>query len=463
MTKNTILLFKFSIFFFLISCNSDNKITETYFGGKIINPKSNQVVLYSMEKVIDTFFLDSNNRFIGKIKNANEGLYHFSHGDENQYVYIEPKDSLMLRLNTWDFDESLVFAGKGAERNNILIDCFLENENDRKLFYHFNKLNPQGFTNKVDSLLAVKMITYHEYVQNHPNETLGYREILKTALTYPIYARSERYPYINTKYTEDGNFPELNKTFYNYRKNIVINKDSLMYFPPYSSYIRNYLYNKTYSLGHPPTKKEYSSKFTIDLLKIIDKNITIEQTKNAILRQTIISHFFNKSSCNIDGEAFNTFYTLSTNKKDKELITRLLNDVKSVPTHKKLPNFKITNYNNTSHDIFDVIKNKSTFLFFWSSEYVSKAYIGKRMSYLANNYPNINFIQVKIDGNTKDRIQKIDIKNQYYLNSDSKAHQFLSSKMPRSILVNKQGKVINAYATISSRNLNPYLKELNEN
>ena len=106
------------------SCNSTSKNTATYFGGKIINPKSNFIVLYSMDKVIDTLYLGKDNKFLGKLDNANEGLYYFKHGNEKQYIYIEPKDSLMLRLNTWDFDESIVFAGKGAERNNILIDCF---------------------------------------------------------------------------------------------------------------------------------------------------------------------------------------------------------------------------------------------------------------------------------------------------------------------------------------------------
>lgn len=463
MTRKIIILLQFSILTILISCNSDNKNTPTYFGGKIINPKSNQVVLCTMEKVIDTFLLDSKNKFIGKIKNANEGLYYFIHGNENQYVYIEPKDSLMIRLNTWDFDESLVFAGKGAERNNILIDCFLENEKDKKLFYQYNKLPPKDFKVKVDSLLVIKMEMYTDYLYNHPNETLGYQEILKTALTYPIYARLERYPYVYTKYTIDGNFPKLNNSFYEYRNQISLNKDSLMYYPPYSRYIRNFLYNETYSLGHPPVKTEYSSKFTVDLLHTIDKNISIKKTKNAILRQTIIGHFYNKSSCNINKEAFETFLKLSTNEKDKELVTKLLKDVKSITSQKKLPNFEVTNYNNSNHKIFDVIKNKNTFLFFWSPDYVSKEYIGTRMDYLSESYPNIQFLQIKIDDNYSNSISKIDIKNQFYLKNDSDAHQFLTSKMPRSILVDKKGKVINAYGAISSENINPYLKELNEN
>jgi hypothetical protein len=462
MTKKIIILLQVSLLLVLISCNSTEK-TETYFGGKIINPKSNHVVLYAMEKVIDTFFLDNRNKFIGKIKNANEGLYYFTHGDENQYVYIEPNDSLILRLNTWDFDESLVFVGKGAERNNILIDCFLENEKDIKLFYQYNKLSPKRFKEKVDSLLKIKMSTYAEYLYNHPNETSSFREILKTGLTYPIYSRIERYPIIHAKYVNQGKLPELSSSFYNFRDMVTINKDSLMYYPPYSRYVKNYLYSETYALGHTPMKTRYSSQFTEDLLHIIDKKITLEQTKNIILKQTIINHFFNKSSCDINTNAFETFFKLSTNEDDKSLISKLVNDTEFIHSTKTLPNFKLTDYTNTDKRIFDIIKNKNSVLFFWSPKYVSHPYIESRMTYLTNSYPNIKFIQVKIDGNNNDRIQKLDIKNQYYLTSNSDAHQFLTSKMPRTILIDKSGKVVNGYASIASKNLNPYLKELNKN
>ena len=147
-----------------VGCSSNSKHTETYFGGKIINPKSNHVVLYSMDKVIDTMYLAKDNTFLGKLENANEGLYSFMHGSENQYIYLEPQDSLMLRLNAWSFDESMVFAGKGAERNNILIDCFLEDEKDNRMFYKLNHLEPNEFHRKTDSLLALKIATHEEYV-----------------------------------------------------------------------------------------------------------------------------------------------------------------------------------------------------------------------------------------------------------------------------------------------------------
>ncbi|MEO9570895.1 MAG: hypothetical protein ABJH82_05185 [Polaribacter sp.] len=455
-----ILLFAFTAF---VGCNSVSNNTTTYFGGKIINPKSNHVVLYSMEKVIDTLFLGKDNKFLGKIENDNEGLYYFIHGNEKQHVYLESADSVMIRLNTWDFDESLVFAGKGAERNNILIDCFLEEENDKKLFYEYNKLPPIKFKEKIDSLIDLKLNTYKEYIDKHPKETLGFKQTLKTALTFPIYSRIERYPILNVKYTEDGNFPTLNKTFYNYRNKISIDKDSLMYYPPYSKYIRYYLYNKTYALGHAPIKNKYSSEFTVDLLNIIDKEITTKRSKNAFLRQTIISHFYNKSNCELNTKAFNTFFTLTTSLEDKELVNKLIEDTKAITTNNYLPNFSLVNYSNTKLQVFDIVKGKNTLLFFWNPKYVSRSYIIPRINYLSKTYPNIKFIQILIQGKKGDRIQKLDIKNQFYLDHNSEAHKFLTSKMPRSILINKQGKVINGYGSISPKNLEPYLKKLSKN
>ena len=131
------------------SCVNKVPIDRTYFGGKIINPKSDNVVLYKNEIAIDTFFLDKNNSFLGEIPTLHEGLYNFKHGNEKQYIYLNPKDSLLIRLNTWNFDETLVFSGIGAERNNLLIDSFLESENDKKVFLSDYDLPPSEFNSKI--------------------------------------------------------------------------------------------------------------------------------------------------------------------------------------------------------------------------------------------------------------------------------------------------------------------------
>jgi len=463
MMKKIIYFLPLLLLMALISCDSGKKETLTYFGGKIINPKSKYVVLFSLDKVIDTFYLDTENKFLGKLKNANEGLYYFFHGDENQYIYLEPKDSLMLRLNTWDFDESLVFAGEGAERNNILIDCFLEDEKERKTFNDFNRLEPTVFKNKVAYLEKQKLGTYNYYVENHPNETDGFKEILKVALTYPLYEHIEKYPIIYAKNSDSEHFPKLDNSFFNYRNQVNINKDSLMYYPPYFRYVRTYLYNETYALGHPSVKSKYSSKFTSDLLTIIDKKITSELSKNVLLKQTVISHFYNKSSCEINEDPFDKFFAFSTNKKDKNQIQQIINDSKAVKKNNILPDFNVIDFANIEIPISKIIKGKNALLFFWNEEYYTENYIASRINYLSKAYPTVSFIQIKMDGVKTNDIENSDLKNQYYVNTKSEANTFLTSKMPRCILVNKDRKVTNGYASFSSFNINPYLKALSEN
>lgn len=445
----------------LTACKSVVEEEYTYFGGKIINPKSDYVTLHSQDHLIDSFPLNKQGKFLGKITDLNEGLYYFVHGNENQHVYLEPKDSLMLRLNTWDFDESIVFTGKGSERNNLLIDCFLDEENERNYFYQLYKLNPEEFKAKLDELILEKQETYNEFIETHPDETFGYRNVLQVALTYPLYSNLERYPIMHAKANGIDSFPELGNSYYDYRVNASIDNDSLMYFPPYTKYIRNYLYNKTYTIGHPPSMTKYSTDFTSDLLTTISQMIQSEESKNAFLKQTVISHFYNKSTCNIDQQTFDKFFELSTNKEDITHIKQLMSDTKYFPLRKRIVDFEVTDYLNTKHSIKKVIQKKNTFLFFWNPEYVSEAYIAARINYLKNEFKNIHFIQVNMQSNNANRIKSLDIKQQFYLNSDSKAHEFLSSKLPRAVLINDRGEVINGFASISSRNLLPYLKELN--
>ncbi|QTE22940.1 TlpA family protein disulfide reductase [Polaribacter cellanae] len=447
----------------ILGCTNSKKNAQIFFGGKIINPKSKQVVLYVMDKVIDTLYLDSRNKFIKNYKNLNEGLYYFVHGNENQFIYLEPKDSLMLRLNTWDFDESLVFTGKGAARNNILIDCFLEDENDNRFFYSLNRLKPAAYKKKIDSILEQKLITYQTYIDEHPNETAGFRKVLKTALTFPIYSRLERYPTEHLRYKGLKDFPKVNASFYDYRNKIDLNSDSLMYYTPYASYIKNYLYNYTFSLGYKPMRNHYSSKFTVDLLNTINNKINSKESKNAFLKKTVLDHFYDKSSCDINEEAFNTFVKFSTNKEDKKIIKKLVEDSKKFKKGDKVEGFTIFDFTKHPIKIEEIIKNKNTVLFFWNPEHASKEYIAPRIKYFQNNFPKLQFLIVKIDGNDKDRIEKLDIKEQYYINETSNANSFLTSKMPRTILINTNGIVENGYASISSPKIYNQLKELNKN
>ncbi len=456
MTERFSKLIAFFIIAALVSCTGTTEKNSTYFGGKIINPKSNYVVLYDNEVVLDTFYLDQDNTFLGELPSLNRGLYYFKHGNEHQYIYLQPKDSILIRLNTWDFDESLVFSGKGAERNNILIDCFLESEKDDKTFYGLYDLSPSEFKSKVDSIEKLRLARFDQFNTKNPQESENYRSILKIALTYPLYSKVENYPMAHAAKKNHGKHEEVNRDFYKHRDEIVLDKDSIMYFYAYRDFIVSHLYNKVNTAGHDIS----SDAFTVGLLKTIASELKSEHSRNALLRQTVISHFYNKSSCEVNNDAFETYLSLSTNHKDKKLVTYLLNDSKKLSKGKKLNDFKITDYNRTGRSIKSLIKGKNAVVYFWNPEYVNKDFIASRIQYLSKKYPNVEFVGVKIDGNGKDRIKQLDIKSQYYIDSQSEANAFLTSRMPRTILVNNKGIVVNGYASLSSRNVYSQIKSL---
>ena len=446
----------------LLGCSNIKENSSTFFGGRIINPKTKFVVLYANDKVVDTLLLNDRNKFLGTYKNLDEGLYYFQHGNENQYIYLEPKDSLMLRLNTWDFDESLVFAGKGAERNNILIDIFLETENERKNFYQLNKLKSKAYKSKIDSIIEFKLHTYSDYKEKHPDETESYFKILKTALVYPIYSRVERYPINHVYISRKDDFPKIEASFYDYRSSLDFDNNSLMYYTPYARYITNYLYNITYSMGHKPMKDEFSSDFTLDLLNTINAKINSKDSKNAFLKRTVLDHFYRKSSCNLNEKAFDVFFTLSSNEGDKVLLKNLIEDNKLIRKGDEIKDFTILDFTNQAINIEDFTINKNSVLLFWNKEYISKSMISARIPFLQKKYPLLNFAVIEIDGDNTNRIKDIDIKNQYFINSNTLQNNFLTSKMHRTILVNKNGIVENGYAAISSGNIYKQLKELSE-
>ena len=453
-------LFSFSAILALVNCTSNDKDMATYFGGKIINPKSEFVLLYHQDKLIDSLQLDKHDKFIGKYDDFKEGFYTFKHGPEHQYVYIEPQDSILIRLNTWGvFDESLVFSGKGAEKNNLLIDYYLEGEKEYKNheLYSYYSLAPKDFKFKLDSLLHLRKLKIESFVSKNENLPEFYLNILDIVAKYPLYSRFEKYPSYNKHLTKSTSFPETDSTFYSYRKSIDVNNDSLMYLGTYSNYIINSLYNKVHRKG----LSNQSSEFTVTLLKTVDENILDENVKNTFLREMLVKDFLNKSSCAINKKAFHTYFKLSSSINDKKQVQRLLNDVKSLHGGNELPKFYVNDYNNNKQSIHKLVKKKNSVIYIWNPRYVEENFLASRIKFLTEKFPKLTFIGVKINEfDVNEPIAGIDIKKQFYIKKESKANQFLSSEIPRTLLINKKGIVINGYATINNNNVLKQLKYL---
>jgi hypothetical protein len=463
---------KYSIYFILLaslfSCNSsENKNITTYFGGQIINPKANYVLFLKDDKVLDTIYFNNKNKFSASFKGLNEGLYTFKHGLEFQYVYLEPGDSVLVRLNTWDFDESIVFSGKGGNKNEFLINLFLQNEKDEKAMNQFFNLNEQGFERKIDSLANERKIIYENFTKsNNFIVSKGFEKLTNTAIYFPLYQLKEIYPFYYRKAHKLNEYPKLSENFYAFRDDINLNKVDLLSFYPYQNYVVSYLYNLAYQTEE---KENSKNDLTINMLNSIVENIDAEEIKNTLLKRVIVNDFMKSEvTCKIDNEKLAIFLDNCTNEEYITQVNNLVNDSKFVENNKPLSDFDIISYNNETTSILPVIKDKNAVIYFWSTEYMSSDYLVSRIQFLEKFYPEILFIGIQMQPaylniSEDAQLKKLNIERQYKLTPNSYANSFLTSHYPRIITVKKDGIVQNGFTYLDSKKLGSELKKLQLN
>ena len=147
---------------FLSSCNKEFKSSDyrAYFGGEVKNP-TNRFVYFSKDGVvIDTIPLQKDNTFFVQFDSLAPGMYTFKHDPEYQYVYFDKNDSIMVHINSKDFDESVVFCGRGDEKNNFLMELYLRNEKDKNDMFKVFDYDVPEFTKTIDSAYS-KNLTFH--------------------------------------------------------------------------------------------------------------------------------------------------------------------------------------------------------------------------------------------------------------------------------------------------------------
>ena len=274
-----------------------------------------------------------------------------------------------------------------------------------------------------------------------------------------MYSKIENYPLVRSGEAKNSENLDISNYFYKHREHISLDNDSLMYFYAYREYVQNHMYNIVNSLGYDIN----SNEFTVKLLNTISTELNDVNLKNSMLRKTFIRHFYWNSSNIIHKKTVDTFLKFNTNPTDKNLVANLTIDVQKIKEDSLLEDFIITDYNKTQRSVNKLTKNEKSVLYFWNPEYIGKDYIAKRIQYFSEKYPNVKFIGVKIKGDYKDRIYKLDIKSQYYLEPTSKANTFLTSQIPRTILINKKGIVVNSYASLSSRKILKQIDDLAKN
>ncbi|MCX7547709.1 hypothetical protein OS188_07075 [Xanthomarina sp. F1114] len=450
----------------LVSCKRDAKQDEgdvAYFGGEIINPSNNFVVLLKGNSVIDTLTLDPKNRFIYKVNELDSGLYTFSHGGEIQMVLLEPNDSIMFRLNTMEFDESLVFTGVGAKKNNYLINLYLDGEIEDKLVLGFSNLPPEEFEYKLDSLREFKLNNLREFTYKQGTSEL-FNHLAESNINYDYYLSKETYPFINYTKNERDNFKALPEGFYSYRKNIDYNDEDLLDYFPYSSFLKHHFENLALSEHFKHSNDSIFSKKSLDYslirLNLIDSLMTNENIKNSLLISATIEYISNNKDVDTYQSVLSSFLDKSSNTRHKEYVSKLVSALVLLKPGNPLPDVRIFDVENNELNLRFVLGNNPCVIFFWSQAtmtHVEECH--RKVEELKEKYPEITFIGINANNDDKNLWKRtldklhIDSAKEYILKKPQEARQTLAIfPISKVIILNNKGLIVNSHANMFSSN-----------
>lgn len=450
----------------LTSCEPDiePKKASAYIGGEIVNPNNNYVIVSKDNSNNDTIYLDENNRFLHTLDSAHTGFYIFKHSPETQLVHIERGDSILLRLNTLQFDESLVFSGRGAERNNFIVDMFLANEYNQALLPNWYKLPPKEFEKKMDSLEN----RYKKQLKRVVKTTTFSKTAIAAARNsymYNIFSYKENYPanwirtVLNSRPKKKERLPE---TYYAYRKKVNFNDSTLRLSYAYNRFIYSFIQNETleYELNNDTT---LSPKASVQFkLALVDSVIPDERIKNTqmrgITRQYILTNRDSISSYAV----LDDFLTRNTNPRFNSELTRLAKAMAKLENGDKIPNEMLVSSSNENSRIgLQELSQKAplSVFYFWSVqrlEHFKEAH--NKAETLRKKYPSISVYGI----NTNDDKTKkwIPVLNQYNYSPlfEFQFDNYLKSRRSlvltnnnKTIITNRNGEIL----TYGSNLLNP--------
>lgn len=437
----------------IASCSdSPENGSSVFFGGEIVNPTSEYVVLYHNDSYVDSVKLDDKNHFAFQLEGIEDGLYHFDHTPELQYVYLTQGDSLLARLNTVEFDESLVYSGKGSEINNFLIEIFLNNENEEALVKEYYNLTPEAFSDKIDSLHATKVALLNELNTDNQFSPKAFA-MAEASIDYNTYINKEKYPFYHKKETGEETIHELGEDFYGYRKNIDFDNKELTYFRPYFDFMKWHFGNMSYMtcLENCSTNKQPVSDrlhFNKHKLTLVDSIVKQTELRDILFRNVAMDYLLREHTPSEEATVFiNKFKSLSSNVEHQEEIDLLYAGIKNLQPNTTVPNIAVKNINNETVSLKDVANNKkNTVFYFWTAD--QKRHfrnVNKHIVSLEEKYPHYNFVGINLRTNFTQWKQ---LMNEYKLDENKQFFSENFKELQMAMIIDGLNKCVIAKDTV---------------
>ena len=460
-------IFLILLTFYCCQSNTQNN-DQVFIGGDIINPINNYVVLYDPNGQVDTLYLNSDNKFLHHFTDFKKGIHSFVHGGKYQSLLLEDNDSIMMHINTQDFDGSLNFNGTGAKKNNYLTKLLLKLEKQNSKNNNLYKQDPQNFHVTITSEITQNSEDLNLFLKENPSSDL-FEKIALSTIKYHYFTKKELYPHRSLGHISSTISKKIPSDFYDFRKEIVYNDKDLKDFYPYYNFLFPHINNLSFEqLKADQTICNLESnnlKYTNYKLTLVDSLISNPLIKNNLLKYTVRNFISNSKSIDKSYILYQSYLDKSTNFKDKIYIKNLFKNIQGLQPGHQLPPIEVVDNKNIKSNINSIFNN-TTVLYFWDNAnryHFENSHIKAKT--LASLFPEITFVAININSihtnAWKNMIytKQYNLDNEYRFVNPSFAKKRLAINYIKKVLVvDRKGTILDATADLFAPNFEKILE-----
>lgn len=447
----------------LSSCQRESQArTGIFLGGQIINPSSRAVTLYQGNRTVETLELDVEMRFQKKFDSLGSGIYKLEHLPEYQTLLLEEGDSLWVRINAADFDESIVYSGSGASKNNFLMELFLNQEKENRFLSNKFSRSSRTFNRLLDSLLNEKKQSWILMDSLNKLSPIA-QKITQAAYIYNYANIRERYALLRGSLWDQ----KEDSLFFGYRKFLNYGDNDLAFFDPYVNYILNYVSKQALQPGQSYFKEKQSTDYNIRRLEVLDQQISGTLLRNNLARAIAFEEILTFENHGQHDLFLQYYATVSTSPSYLAEVLNLHSDINRMEPRRPLPEIKLQNTDRKTISSKTLVKDKTTIIYFWSQTQMNHyRNTIDRVRELENNFPKLHFVGICIQpfNAMVEQVQKmmeINLDNQYALVNFEKASKaWVLTLLNKAIVVDSNGTIIEGFGNFSDSTFKKLLEEL---
>ncbi len=461
--KKLLLLLPVIVFTFVF-CGKTIQKDEAHISGKITNPKGEVVIIYNYE-ISDTTEIDSLGEFNMLIKISEADYITFKHGKESTVLFLTPGDDIKISLNAEEFDETIKYEGVGADANNFLAEKYMAKELAGFSDYEIYKLDSKEFIEKLNSEQRILIDKLNSIITKNKDLSPKFIKLENANLLYDWAIAKKNYPQYFSYFHASEEFEELDDDS-DYESAINLNDSTLLESSLYTQYLTIATSSMVSDkLEMDSTLSEITNSNLVVTFNVIAKNFTDIKIKDHLYFTMLNDHLKYSGANDLDA-IIEDFNTNCTNSSYKEIIKEEYGKWKVLTKGNKAPVFKYMDIDSNMVSLSDFL-GKLVYIDVWATwcgpcrgeipflETLEEEFKGK----------NIEFISVSVDDNKEaweTMVKEKEMKGTQLFTGGWKTSitkDYLINSIPRFILIDKEGNIINVNADRPSGNIKEIIEE----